>query len=222
MPEVYRGRKSRGRKSGRKSPRKYSKGRKSGRKSPRYSRGRNRFRGVTYRGDNTMQVEQDIEKMLTESGENIHASNTIGPYVNSDLLLPGVTNIRVAHISLGKEAHALQNWYSKSVNPIIVYHATPLQSAESIVKTGFREENPFVKLNMNGIGYGFSDDDTGALIEAVAYAQPDFKWNQSYTVPRSTIFVTRIFTFEKDRVAPPMIARQARRPRSDPPFDFSF
>ena len=49
MPEVYRGRKSRGRKSGRKSPRKHSKGRKSPRKSPRHSRGRNRFRGVTYR-----------------------------------------------------------------------------------------------------------------------------------------------------------------------------
>ena len=77
MPEVYRGRKSRGRKSprkyskdrksGRKSPRKYSKGRKSGRKyskgrkSPRYSRSRNRFRGVTYRSGDHFNAEELLE-----------------------------------------------------------------------------------------------------------------------------------------------------------------
>jgi hypothetical protein len=64
MPEVYRGRKS---------PRKYSKGR----KSPRYSRGRNRFRGVTYRAsqppsnigeihDFTRQLEDGADDMLTD------------------------------------------------------------------------------------------------------------------------------------------------------------
>ena len=88
MPEVYRGRKSRGRKSGRKSPRKYSKDRKSGRKSPRkyskgrksgrkyskgrksprYSRSRNRFRGVTYRSvDDIPDMSPDeIEDALKE------------------------------------------------------------------------------------------------------------------------------------------------------------
>lgn len=62
MPEVYRGRKSRGRKSGRKSGRKYSKGRKSPRKSPRYSKGRHRFRGVTYRsGDDENEFNKNYD-----------------------------------------------------------------------------------------------------------------------------------------------------------------
>lgn len=72
MPEVYRGRKSRGRKSGRKSPRKYSKGRKSGRKSPRHSRGRNRFRGVTYRS-NDSKPDEDVFDNLPDLSEVTYA-----------------------------------------------------------------------------------------------------------------------------------------------------
>ena len=153
--------------------------------------------------------------LLLYRGDDIHASNTIGPYVEiSDFPVGGVTNVRVAQITLGKPALALKEWYAKSVHPIVVYHATPLQSAISIVKNGFREQNPYVKLDMHGIGYGFSDDNTGALIEAVAYAEPNLMWNKSYTVPREAIFVTRIFTFEKDNTAPPMIVRE-RRQRHD-------
>ena len=84
MPEVYRGRKSRGRKSGRKSPRKYSKGRKSGRKSPRHSKGRNRFRGVTYRG------EDEVEglSVVDEFAAHLESEEMLTGYLNDvDLMI---------------------------------------------------------------------------------------------------------------------------------------
>lgn len=94
MPEVYRGRKSRGRKSGRKSPRKYSKGRKSGRKSPRQSR--NRFRGVTYRGDDeVLFLEEGLRDLQTPAASRtpVVAQSPISAVPTPNLLASPPSNI---------------------------------------------------------------------------------------------------------------------------------
>ena len=96
MPEVYRGRKSRGRKSGRKSPRKHSKGRKSGRKSPRHSRGRNRFRGVTYRGDDeVLFLEEGLPDLQTPAASRtpVVAQSPISAVPTPNLLASPPSNI---------------------------------------------------------------------------------------------------------------------------------
>jgi hypothetical protein len=107
MPEVYRSRKSRGRKSGRKSPRK-SKDRKSGRKSPRKSKdrksgrksprqSRNRFRGVTYRAsdDEVLFLEEGLRDLQTPAAPRtpVVAQSPISAVPTPNLLASPPSNI---------------------------------------------------------------------------------------------------------------------------------
>ena len=142
MPEVYRGRKSRGRKSGRKSPRKYSKGRKSGRKSPRHSRGRNRFRGVTYRGDAGVSPEElsDLQTPVPHLEDEF--AERLGPntddVLNAEAVLEERRNTLLRNIQDDQEELAeLKNFMDNHMDNPLMYKPLTEKQKREIAKLGY-------------------------------------------------------------------------------------
>lgn len=122
-----------------------------------------------------------------------------------------LTNTHRASVKLNKgEKERENNFMQDGKSPTTVYHATDPANVTSIVRNGFSPSDVFVKLEKNGIGYGFDKDGNGALIEADTYATLTHEWNDSYTVPSDSLFVRNIYTFEQDKTAPCIPNRQRR------------
>jgi len=121
------------------------------------------------------------------------ASNVVEEYTPVDDFHHCLTNTHRASVKLHKGEIEREN------------------NVTSIVRNGFSPSDVFVKLEKNGIGYGFDKDGNGALIEAETYATLTHKWHDSYTVPSDSLFVRNIYTFEQDKTAPCIPKRQRHR-----------
>ena len=169
MPEVYRGRKSRGRKSRgressrkspRKSPRRYFKCRKSPRKSPRYSRGSDRFRGVTYRSNGDLFEElPDLPNLpsvydLPDSGFEL--KETINNLLRvDDSGFEQVPTINTGEEKEEEEGHNESKWTKKESDSLVqIADAQNLKPGDYKwpgIHNMFKARNPWSKRSKDAI-----------------------------------------------------------------------